>query len=178
MSYLGISVVAGLATVGILVGRAGLWRRGLLGPASCGGCRPTAVWQDLPVGPGGPRSWHQPAGGRWGQVQGQSMLVGREAPCVNGLKGGFQNATCIQSINIFFVEQASKNGSHQHLWSCGGIPVVSCLFRRLSRSANGSDPESFQLTAFALRLEACEILLVPFKSRVYVFPSSPVSKPH
>ena len=64
----GISVVAGLATVGILVGRAGLWRRGLLGPASCGGCRPTAVWQDLPVGPGGPRSWHQPAGGRWGQV--------------------------------------------------------------------------------------------------------------
>ena len=167
MSCLGISVVAGLATVGILVGRAGLWRRGLLGPASCGGCRPTAVWQDLPVGPGGPRSWHQPAGGRWGQVQGQSMLVGREAPCVNGLKGGFQNATCIQSINIFFVEQASKNGSHQHLWSCGGIPVVSCLFRRLSRSANGSDPESFQLTAFALRLEACEILLVPSKSRVY-----------
>ena len=77
MSCVGISVVAGLAAVGILVGRAGLWRRRPLGPASCAGCRPTATWWDLPVGPGGPRSWRQPAGGRWGLVHGQSMLVGR-----------------------------------------------------------------------------------------------------
>ena len=148
MSCLGISVVAGLATVGILVGRAGLWRRGLLGPASCGGCRPTAVWQDLPVGPGGPRSWHQPAGGRWGQVQGQSMLVGREAPCVNGLKGGFQNATCIQSINIFFVEQASKNGSHQHLWSCGESQLSPAF-------SGGSQDQQMALTQNPFNLLFC-----------------------
>ena len=41
MSCMGPSVVAGLTTVGALVGRAGPWPTWLPGPAPCRGCQPT-----------------------------------------------------------------------------------------------------------------------------------------
>ena len=62
----------------------------------------------------------------------------------------------------------------------GELHLPTASLRGSPRSAGGSHPGSFQITASALGLRVCEILCAPFKNRVYFLqPSgSPESKPH
>ena len=83
----------------------------------------------------------------------------------------------VYRASISSLQSKLPNKAAPSIYVLWGSPFVSCLSRRLPRSASGSDPESFPIPAFALRLEACEVLLVLFKSTVYVFASSPISKP-
>lgn len=88
----------------------------------------------------------------------------------------------LDEISIFVVYQAPQNVFCQHVYAQGEFSLASCLSRigGSLRSASGSVSGSFQITASARGLGACEILCAPFRDRVS-FPqphSSPIHKPH
>ena len=66
------------------------------------------------------------------------------------------------------VEPAPQNGCNQCLCPQGELQLPPASPGDSPGSACGSDPGSFQMTASALGLGACEILCVPFKSGVSV----------
>ena len=68
---------------------------------------------------------------------------------------------------------APQNGCHQRLHPHGQSLLPPGSPGGSSRSASGSDPGTFQITASAWGLGACEILCAPFKSRICLF-SHPV----
>ena len=70
---------------------------------------------------------------------------------------------------VLLLEQAPQNSCCQHLCSQGESQWLSPFPRDSPRSASRSDLGSFQITASVLRLGACEILQLPFKSRVSYF---------
>ena len=72
------------------------------------------------------------------------------------------------SSGLSTIEWDSKNGCCQHLCPQGEFPLPAASIGGSSRSASGSDPDTFQNPASAMGLRACEILCIPFKSRVFV----------
>ena len=64
------------------------------------------------------------------------------------------------------VEQAPQKGCHQCLYSQGESQLPPASLGGSPRSASGSDPGCFQITASVLGLRAYEVLYVPFKSGV------------
>ena len=76
---------------------------------------------------------------------------------------------------------SSPNSCCQCLCPQGELQLPPASLRGSPRSAGGSNPGSFQITASVLGPRACEILCVPFKSEVsFPQPSgqSPESQPH
>ena len=81
------------------------------------------------------------------------------------------------------LEGGSQDDSHQQQCSRGRmfpnmsatsicIPKVSPTYLGdCPRAADRSGPGSYQITAFALGPGACEVLCVPFKSEVSIYPS-------
>ena len=76
----------------------------------------------------------------------------------------------LDEISIFVVYQAPQNVFCQHVCAQGEFSLASCLSRigGSLRSASGSVSGSFQITASARGLGACEILRAPFRDRVSV----------
>ena len=70
----------------------------------------------------------------------------------------------LASTNVLVVEQAPPNGYHQCLCSQGKLHLPPASLEGSPKSAGGSDPGSFQITASVLGLGAAEILCAPFKS--------------
>ena len=92
------------------------------------------------------------------------LLVGRASPSTNKLEGEFQNGTCLYQC------PCDRTSSQNWLLPVSVSPEctpASCP----PRSACGSDPGSFQITASALGPGAGETLCVPCKSGVSVFHS-------
>lgn len=88
----------------------------------------------------------------------------------------------LDEISIFVVYQAPQNVFCQHVCAQGEFSLASCLSRigGSLRSASGSVSGSFQITASARGLGACEILRASFRDSP-CFPqphSSPIHKPH
>ena len=76
----------------------------------------------------------------------------------NKLKGGFKTGACQHQCPY------GRMSSPKLLPPISVFPVASCLSRRLfPKSAVGSDPGFFQITAFAPGLGACEIFVCPFR---------------
>ena len=77
----------------------------------------------------------------------------------------------LASSSVLIVEWAPQNGYRQHLCPQGEsqFPLASLGG---SLKSSGSDPGSFQITAFALGLRSCEILCVPFESGSLLFPTT------
>ena len=73
----------------------------------------------------------------------------------------------LASTGVHEVERAPQNGCRQCLCHQGELRLPPASPGDSPRSAGGSDPDSIQLTASALRPGACEILCVPFKNGVY-----------
>ena len=82
-----------------------------------------------------------------------------------GLEGGLQNGAC---ISVLVVGQAPPNGYQQHLCPQEVYQLLSASLGGSPKSANGSEPGSFEIPASQPSLGVCEILCVPFKSRVFV----------
>lgn len=74
----------------------------------------------------------------------------------------------LASTSVFMTKQAPKMAATNVYMFPGKISATFCLSRRPSES----DPGSFQITASWLRFGMCEILFVPFSSRVFI-PYSP-----
>ena len=70
---------------------------------------------------------------------------------------------------VLLLEQTPQNSCCQHLCSQGEPLWLSPFPKDSPRSPSRSDLGSFQITASVLRLGACEILQLPFKSRVSCF---------
>ena len=92
----------------------------------------------------------------------------------NELEGGFHSDAVCTSVHM--VEAASKNDCHQCLYPQDELHLPVASLGDSPRLAGRSGPGSYQMTAFALGPRACEILCVPFKSEVSIFPS-PVGLP-
>ena len=83
--------------------------------------------------------------------------------------------------SVHVVEQAPQNGCYQNLCPQGDSSCLHVSLGDSPRSAGGSDPGSFQITASALAPWACEILCASFKKKDCYFlqPSEcPECKPH
>ena len=80
------------------------------------------------------------------------------------------------STSVHVVERAPPNGCLQCLCPHGESQMPPNPPRGSPRSACGSDPGSFQITASALGSGVCAILCVPFKSGVSVS-HSPLALP-
>ena len=74
----------------------------------------------------------------------------------------------LASTHVIAVEWAPQNACHHCLLPQDESQLHSASPEGSPRSASVSDPASFQTTASALGLRACEILCVPFKSGVSV----------
>lgn len=73
---------------------------------------------------------------------------------------------------VHVAEGAPMNGCHQCLCAQGELQLPSASLGDSPRAANRSGLGSYQITAFAICLRACEIFFVhPFKSKVSMFPS-------
>ena len=77
------------------------------------------------------------------------------------------------STSVIIEEQAPKTGCCRHLCPQEESELPPASLGYSLRSASGSDPGSFQTTASALGLGACEILCMPFKYRVSISYSPP-----
>ena len=72
----------------------------------------------------------------------------------------------LASTSFHVVDPAPQNGFHQCLYPQGELQLPPASLGASPRSASGSDPGSFQITASALGLGACEILCAPFKNGI------------
>ena len=79
-------------------------------------------------------------------------------------------------ISVTVVERDPQNDCHQCLYSQGELHLPSVSPGDSPRSASGSDPESFQITASFLGPGMYEILCGPFKSGVSIS-HSPLTLP-
>ena len=70
----------------------------------------------------------------------------------------------LASTGVLMVEQAPQNDCCQCLCPQSELQFPPTSPGGSLRSAGGSDPGSFQITAIALHLGACEILCAPLKS--------------
>ena len=87
----------------------------------------------------------------------------------------------LANTSVHVVEQAPQNGCYQNLCPQDDSSCLHVSLGDSPRSAGGSDPGSFQITASALAPWACEILCASFKKRDSCFlqPSEcPECKPH
>ena len=92
---------------------------------------------------------------------GGGLLVGGQALCTNGLKGGFQFGICQHMC------PRGRTSFQKYLLPrvcvcvCVCVPrdspVAFCLWRRSKIRANGDHPGSFQITTSALGVRACPL---------------------
>ena len=68
------------------------------------------------------------------------------------------------STSVLVVEHIPHNGCYQCLCPQSELQLLPVSLGGSPRSAGGSDPGTFQITASSLGLGACEILCVPLKS--------------
>lgn len=68
----------------------------------------------------------------------------------------------LASTSMHVVEQAPQNGCHQCEGSPGELQLPPASLGHSPRSAGGSDPAFFQITASALGPETYAILCMPF----------------
>ena len=87
-------------------------------------------------------------------------------PGANNLEGGFHNVPCQHQCP--HGRMSSPNGCHQCLCPQGELQWPSASPGSSPRSAGGSDPGSFQITASALGPGVCEIFCVPFNDGVSI----------
>ena len=66
------------------------------------------------------------------------------------------------------IERAPQNGCHPCLCTQGELQLLPASLGHSPRSAGGSDPGFFQITASALGPRACDILCTPFRSGVSI----------
>ena len=174
----GPSVVAGLTTVGTLVGRAGPWPNWLPVPTSCGACQPAGgqvhvpMWLLVSLGLSDPRASTEPLVGGvrikgswlWG-LRGLVLVPTCWKQVSLTLLGKMEvSKTVFASTTVLVVEWAPTNGCHQHLY-----PQVAPAFLGGSlRSVSWSDSGSFEMTASVLGLRTCDILHMSCKNRVSV----------
>ena len=102
----------------------------------------------------------------WSEGPGAGSLVDGRASRANRLEGGLQNGAC--QHQCLCGSTSSSNFCHQHVCPQGELQLSPASPGVSPRSANGSDPGSFQITASALGLRSCEILCVPYKNRIFV----------
>ena len=74
----------------------------------------------------------------------------------------------LASTIVFVVEQSSQNGCPQCLCLQGELQLPPASPGGSPRSAGGSDPGSFQITASSMGPGVCEILCAPFESGVSI----------
>ena len=95
--------------------------------------------------------------------------VGYGQGCILRLKSQREDSKiALASTSVHMVEHTPKNDCCQFLCPTGELQLSPAFPRNSSESAGRYDLDSFQITASALGSGACEILFVPFNSRVSI----------
>ena len=99
------------------------------------------------------------------------LLMGGKPPSDDQVKRSLQNDTC--KADVITVEWIPQNGCVQCSFPTWESQLPSASPGSSPRSASGSEPGFFQMTACALGFTMCEILCVPLRSGLSVSYSPP-----
>ena len=73
------------------------------------------------------------------------------------------------SASVHVVEETPRNGCHQSLCPWGELQLPPTPLEDSPTPADRSDPSSYQITAFSLGPEICELLCMPLRV-MFLFP--------